>query len=707
MGTITYNADRIDLNYIYRATNGGTVFSTNLAGLTAFDYWLDTAQVGDCIYFGSSGTQAFSNLYLTVGTPANANWTLVWEYWKGSPAPAGWRTMHDLTDGTSGFTATGTVKFPLQANSLYCIVNGLPNTYMWVRCRIASLTSITEGGANATAKVQRSNGQLRIDSGYTEASPCTWTELYNWVVANAPEIGAYKWGNSAFKFDNCSIVINSPTRSRNEMVFFGNGCYYQVYYFIYLTSGDKVGTNGWSNPSYYFISTNGPTGITGFNNAKIYGGACTTQQFVNVVDGLTCPNSGYVSVGAGEHIGVYYPRSGYFTSGSVDRCIFEGSIITSSKPAVYPTNMQISNATDRIWSIYGNELRASDVTYSLPTNYMIYSALQYHPVSSNYNIDIINPNPALPAQTSSIKLIGRYIGSNSNPNNVLFYDSSSGTYTDYTAPAINSTTNDVPLDGDVGDIYYFKVGTTLSAGTYQVGINFTITDQSNNYEYVWEHSTSEVGYWKTLPSECVFDNTNNLTTSGKIYFATGNTGNNGVSVNGISGSWMRLRIIKKGNSTPKFTRVYFNQQLGIWLTSINEKYTSQFTIQDENGNPMQGANVTLTDASGTVIQFTTDANGKTTPTDLTVNVTKFDKNAPESDYNYSTVTKNPFKIKVKKSGYETYNESLNIATKLDKTVTLKKDIPNMIDTDGNLYPKLNVANDGAFRDMVIDGEIIL
>lgn len=705
MGTITYNADRIDLDYIYRATNGGTVFSSNLAGLTAFDYFTDTAQVGDCIYFGNSGTQSFSNLYLTVGTPANANWTLVWEYWKGSPSPAEWRTMHDLTDGSNGFTTSGTVNFPLQANSYYCVVNGLPNTYMWVRCRIASLTSITEGGANATNKVKRSNGQLRIESGYTEASPCTWTELYNWVLANAPEIGAYKWGNSAFKFDNCSIIINSPTRSRNEMVFFGNGCYYQIYYFNYLISGDKVGTNGWSNPSYYFISTHGPTGLTTFTNAKIYGGAFTTQQFTNVVDGLVSPNTGYVSVGSGEHIGVYYNQSGYFGSAVADRCMFNGGIITSATPTVYPTNMQFANPANILWNLYGVDLNVSDFAYSLPASAIIGTSGNYGNDGWNNTVNLKNPSPALPLQKiGAPRLFNRTIVSLSNLSKFYYYDASAGTYTDYTTQASDNTADDVPFYGDVGDMFYMQVSSSVGATSYQAGFSIIMANQTNDYQYAIEYWNTTS--WLTMPSDYIFDNTNNFSQTGKLYLNTKRT-LVATTVNGVNGKWVRVRIIGKGSTTPKITRIYQQPQHAIGNWRINEIYTTSWKVQDENGNPIQDATITISDSDNTANTYTTGALGTIADIDLKVKYSYFDKNVSEALYNTATKDLSPFIIKVKKNGYETYSEALNIAAKLDKTVTLKKDIPNMIDTDGNLYPKLNVANDGAFRDMVIDGEIIL
>lgn len=670
MGTITYSTARNNASLIFRATSGGTVFSANLSSQTNFDYFTDTAQVNDAIYFCcNSSNVAWSNLYLTIGTPMVANCTLVWEYWCSYPDQ--WRTCHNLTDGSNGLTTAGavTINFPFQANGMYTTVNGYSK--YWIRCRIASLTSISEGGANSTTVVKGSYASVDVN-GYTDASPCSWNEVYNWIVANAPEIGAYKWGN-AFKFDNCQFAIYSTLRTTKEVIFVGNGCYYQTFNFSYLWSGTKIGTNGWFEPSYFFLSTNGQSNQFNFTaNSRVYGGAISTSNFVNFVDGLNCRNGGYVGPSLGEHIGVYYPKSGYFNQGTVDRCILEGGIISSTKPPVYPTNLQISNPKNYIWSIYGNELDASNVTYALPGVSMIFTASQYYPTSSAYNINITNPNPALPLQTGYPKVISRPFGSNSNLLNVFLYDASAGTYTDYTTQSINNTVDDVPVSGDVGDILYMNMGTSLGTSAYQPALTFTITNQSNDYSYVWEYNKSTNGQWEVIPSEAVFDNTNNFTQSGVIYFATGNYFSNVVSVNGITGAWIRCRIVSKGLNTPTLSKIQYRKQLGIWLTSINEKYTVNLTVKDILGTPIQGATVTIKDITGNITTFTTDINGAINSTDFITNITKFDKNESEANYNYSTTTKNPFTIKVKKEGYGTYVETISITSIMDKTVSLEK-----------------------------------
>ena len=85
-GTITYNADstKKDLNYIFTATSGGTVFSANQKDSTAFDIFSDSAVVDDAIYFGITRSNPYlpiSDLYFNIGTALVAtSITITWEY---------------------------------------------------------------------------------------------------------------------------------------------------------------------------------------------------------------------------------------------------------------------------------------------------------------------------------------------------------------------------------------------------------------------------------------------------------------------------------------------------------------------------------------------------------------------------------------------------------------------------------------------------
>jgi len=692
---ITYNTYRGNPLYIFRATSGGTVFSTNLTTSTAFDLFTDTAVANDAIYFSgfSSGMTVYSNLYLTIGTAlSGTDVVVVWEYYAGSAL--GWRTCHDLTDGSNGFTTTGdvVVKFPVQARSTYNVVNS--TTQNWIRCRMVSLTSITEGGAIITNRVQCSNGDVSID-GYTDASPCTISTLYTWILANAPELGAYKWGNSFYKIDNIhNLIANSTLRMQSIVLIMGNGCYAQSLTLPYIWSGTKYGTDGWFEPSYIFLITAGPSNQIGlYSTSRFYGGAIivntTGAMFTNIVDGLVCTSSGYGGLGNGDIIGVYSPRSGYFSnSGSVNRCIVEGGLITASAPTAYPTNLQISYPGSVIWALYGNALNVSDVVYTMPPTSLFSIGANYYVAPTTTEINFTNPNPSFPGQTTAPRVMVRNIGHITAFPTVYFYDDSVGTYTDYTTQASDATLNDVPLSGDTDDCLYFRV-TTYTNSSSNIVFDFTTPSQSNDYIYAFEYYNASTG-WTVVPSTLFWDTSLNLTKSGTVYMGLG--GNTpatyqvtSTTVNSVSGYWFRMRIVTPGSVSPVATTIKYRLQSGVGNYYFNEKYNSQLTVLDINGDPVNGATVTLTDSKSTVYSLTTDSNGETTSTDIKTSQTFFDPiNASDTNYNYTKESFNPFTLTISKTGYETYTSEINIISKFYPTITLKSTVPIRQTIDGKL-----------------------
>lgn len=652
---ITYNASLTNITYIYRATNGGTVFSANEAANTTFDYFANNAVANDAIYFGNNNYSQLSDLTLNIGTPmAGSNIVLVWEYY--CVLTGTWRTMHNITDQSNKFTVTGAVRivFPIQAGMSFVTVNGIASI-TWVRCRIVSLTSITEGGANTTSRVQKGNGVLYID-GYTDGSPCSWTMVYDWIIANAPQIGATKISSDAFKFDNVMITINSRLRSINERVYIGNGCYSANFNLSYLHSGSKVGSNGWSYGSDYYLCYRALSQILTMSNetnTKIYGGVWRT--FNNIVDGIVCtPTGTYLGISSGEWIGVYAEQSGYFSVAYCDRCIVGGDLITASKPIRYPTNLQIADAKNNIWRMYGNSLDVSDIVYSLPATTLFSMGPQYG--DQNNIINIINPNPAFPEQTSTPRVASRTLGSTIDFTGCKFYDASAGTYTDYLTQAADVTADDVPVNGDVGDCLYFT-STSIISREYNPALTFTINNQSNDYEYVWEFYRGTT--WHLVESDEVWDLTDNFTKSGYVYLGMDGDKST-VTIDGLPGYWFRLRIVTKGTGSPVVSRIQLRAQLGITKMPINELYTANIKVADKNGTPIQNATVKVTDVTGTLITLMTDANGNAPATNLITSQTKFDKDAPETDFNYKKTSFNPYVIVTDANGYATDIQTLTI-----------------------------------------------
>ncbi len=662
-GVITYNTTMTNIDYIYRATSGGTVFSVNEAANVAFDYFTDTAVVNDAIYFSRTLTYGWSDLTLNIGTPISAvEMTLAWEYWCANTNT--WRTIHNLTDGTSGFTATGArrVVFPLQAQHNGTTVNGI--YVSWIRCRITALTSITEGGANSISRAQRSTGYLAI-TGYTDAVPCTWLEVYNWIVANAPQCGATRIGSNVYKFDNVAFSINSTLRSNGEKIFIGNGYNGVSFNCGYLWSGTKVGTDGWTTPTDYFFCITAPSGqCASTTTTRVYGGRW--DFFYNIVDGLTITTSCLLGIPSGEWIGVYQANSGYFSNAICNKCTVNGGLITSGAVAVYPNNLTIANPGSNIWNVYGNSVDLPNISYSMPSVSMISFSAQYTVMGQTINI--INPNPSLPAQQGSVKVFSRSMGSLANMANVLFYDTSAGIFTNYTTQAGDATINDVPLSGDVGDIIYFNTG---SVNQSQPALTFTITNQTNDYVYAWEYYRA--GSWFTIQSDCIFDLTNNFSQSGIIYFGTDNNfTNNNPTVNSIQAAWIRCRIVTVGTGTPTFSKVQRRLQTGIGNYHINERYLYNLTITNPTGAAIQGATVLIKDKDNNMIgNFATDVNGAIPQQSLIKKYSYFDKTASEANYNGSDYSLNPYTITITKPGYETYVEKINISSVSSKSITIK------------------------------------
>ena len=80
---ILFNQKRI-FSEIWFTTGGGVSFSANYRDSSSFDYFSDTAQVDDAIYFGAgeAGRFKWKDLTLYVGTAlAGTGITLAWEYY--------------------------------------------------------------------------------------------------------------------------------------------------------------------------------------------------------------------------------------------------------------------------------------------------------------------------------------------------------------------------------------------------------------------------------------------------------------------------------------------------------------------------------------------------------------------------------------------------------------------------------------------------
>lgn len=152
-----------------------------------FDYFDNDATAGDYIAFGWDNG-VWHNLTVNVGTAlVAANITVAWEYQNHSYQ---WLPLTNLVDPSNGFQNTGThtITFDIPSDWRYhgtpiTTVGGLGGSYYYysacyVRCRIVSVTGITEGGANTNVKPTLKDYAIMIDGGTIAPS-----DLYNADVA--------------------------------------------------------------------------------------------------------------------------------------------------------------------------------------------------------------------------------------------------------------------------------------------------------------------------------------------------------------------------------------------------------------------------------------------------------------------------------------------------------------------------------------------
>jgi len=267
---ITPSTADVAMGHIFRATGGGTVFSSDLGGQIAFDYFDDAAQVNDALYFSTHRTAAMADLRFHVGTALNAaSITLVWEYYNHDD---GWVEIEDLQDDTNDFTVLGEnrVWFPLQWNPGYAPINGL--TEYWFRVRIDAVSGIVEGGANSTSVMASRRGQYTIDG-----DAGTFEDIYQWFATNIPRISLKKYGSNVYDFRKISLFYNSVIETKNEVLLTGLNMRYRGHVnasngFWKLRAGELDASGRGVNGSTFIIYGLNNSHVCQFNsNTRCYG----------------------------------------------------------------------------------------------------------------------------------------------------------------------------------------------------------------------------------------------------------------------------------------------------------------------------------------------------------------------------------------------------------------------------------------------------
>jgi len=655
MATFSYNTVLTNVPEIYRATSGGTVFSANLGTSTNFDYFTDTAVVNDAIYFANGANSPVqSDFTFNVGTAlVGVDVVLKWEYYRRG---VGWIEMEHIIDDTNGFTVTGQnrVRFPIQWSRDTRTINGINR--MWTRVRIQSLTSISEGGANVTNRVQSSDGRVVIDGG-TDSVPTSFTELVTLCNANIPHIPVIKYPNNTFDLTKIAFRFTGRCVTRGEVILVGsNGPSSQgagQNHLNYITSGIKYGDRGIRGSVFVVYGSANSGVLDSGSDTKLYGTVIKTGKEQTDANAYY----GYHSL-VGENIDCFFESSSFLVNSNVTNSrICNGIIISGGSPTLYTNNTYIC-LSDIIFYCYTVSFTVTGFSYQfIPTSAFLFYAYQ----SSGYinqKWTLINPGTPIGLVTDAIKPIRI---SEQAPSDLLackFYNSTTGTYTNYLTEASNTTADDVPLTGEVGDYYLFGVTTANQANGFC--LDMTITNQENDYEYAWEVYTTSG--WVAINPNYLWDTSFNFTKSGRLYTGASYVTTT-VTIDTVSGRWIRARITKKGTTTPKASRIRQGNYSFVSGWSIKEQWTVDLKVVDNNGDSIDGATVAAATGFDS-FTTTTNSSGVIAQQILTAKEFHFDPiNNPTTFISQNLYP--TFNLTISKSGYETYTAT---GVTLDKAV---------------------------------------
>jgi hypothetical protein len=681
MGTLSFAiGGQTYLNYLFRATNGGTTFSTiTVTGAT--DLFEDSPTVNDAIYFGIHPYYMFGKINFDISTAlVGTDVVLAWEYYGRNEdgVTFSWRELPAQKDDTNGFTTTGANAFwtGLPYNAYPPSVNGV-TAYYFVRCRLVSFTSISEGGR--TNSVLPRDATLYI-SGYTDEEPCTLEEIYQYMKTNYPYLtGITKMGgfhNTAYDFatyDFRQINFWTYTRLLVKKEGFHQGCG-EVYgasgwcgrsNYSYLTMGEKVGELGKDGGWMINHSLANAFQFTSSSQTKIY------NSF------MKGKGTGYIAIEGEWYANIIsnFNLNPYYAS-TMNNNIFESSLwLMNGLPNPFSGNKIVFNP--RWGFIYNLGFTARDLDWEPTTSTT--SVFQFnHSMGHDMDIVFIDPVTPLPLNTSSYPNLLYYPNAGETTfSKVLYNDVSEGTFTDYTTEC-SDTEHEMPLDGDVGDYYYFAMnGTNGRFGLYL----FILANTTNDYEYEWEFYNSIDGW---LTSTEVKDTSNNFSQNGQYwpFSETVNTYTSSV-VNGLTYIWCRLKIVKKGTGSPKVSRITYGGKGAVGNWTFQMKYTLGLTLTNADGDLIEDASVIIKHDGEEVYSGETDENGQI-PNQELIYLKHYLDPVNGTYQNVSTDTYDKYSLEITKQGYEDYSGNIDMSKKQILSIALQR--PNTY-----LYEDLNVA----------------
>ena len=556
-GTITYRTKYISgdwTTYIYRYDASTDSFSSNLKYSSTYDYFDDNATVGDILYLGRSNVHsAFDGLVFYIGTAMSGTGiTIVPEYYNGSD----WVTVVDYRDDTEQFTATGEriFQFDPTKQTGWSSVNVNGATKVWIRFRISALDTITEGGAQSTQYTKWRSDRIWVED-YASSTPATTDDIYNadkngtfdLLEETSPATGLVPT-YSLRPTDELAITVDVTLSSDTD-----------------AGSGDTVDVHG--------TDIDGAS-LTESINVSAGAGTYTTVNKFSSISSIDCNgfSNGTVKITQNQW-GVVWKKDNWYR---FDKGLYFSNTYFADSGKQYYINIknwQIMSAT--VW--LGAE--GSNITFG--------ELVDETSKSTKNGVSILFDNKAdqyiIVMETSggSVKLYSCYL-SCINRNDALV--AAKGT-----ADANNRVWNTVFTDGVAfsqtvyTNIFNLNVIST-SAIVRRPVTTATVERVYGNYvSYGAWFQNTEDGYIKDIFGRNM----------GYAAFMESEYDYNCSLVNGDFDAWK-----VRWSGTNNLARLY-------------RKYTVNIKVIDKDGNPIEGANVTLNDVDGTeVFSATTDSNGE-------------------------------------------------------------------------------------------------
>lgn len=684
--TASYNtAISAYFSEIFTATSWWTVFSANKTTLTAFDLFPDTVVANDCIYFGTLSTAAISDLFFNIWTPIVATWlVLKREYYRRW---IWWTDIEDLKDDTVWFTVAwvNRVRFPVQREISLITINSLSR--IWVRCRVVSVTAMSEWWANQIARVWYAYGVMNF-SWTTDLVPWTFTEIYNYIKANYPYISISVRNWNSFNFTKIWLNLYSRIKTTNEIIEIWQNCTNNAGVannnLHFLESWIKSWDRWYAGSTFivYWVSNSWVVDLS--ENAKVYGTVFKTWKYA-----------------ADLNVYSWYMR----TKGELIDNVFEISTFVPATTDIWLKNIKIVWAllisSTTIWPyenvfyictwwtlfyVYTEWWTLKSFWYKFTTTgaaYLIYVYLWSWRFNQVWKL--IDPSVPLTSMLDTIKPVAIAINADTFLDSVKYYNSTTLTYTDLTAVASSTTVNDVPLWWNVWDSYYF--GGLVVSNVAWFSLKITKTTDINDYVYVWEYYawTSRLPVWTYF-----WDSSANMSKTWEVFLWVDVFAMSSLIIDWFNAKWIRARIVSKWVWTPIASRIV---RKNVWWASnwsVQEKYSLNIRIVDKLWTAISWVTIVWKNQNWIqIFSTTTDINWYITEQELLKKEFHFDPQNFPTTY----ISENPyttFDIEMSKTWYENYTQKWILINKHNLTITLNP-VVNIRDADWNKFIALTPA----------------